>query len=165
MAKRKPTYIVRRNAKARDGVEAKVTVTEAGRILIEAMAAEGNDPGTIAKALGIDRSTLNRIKERDEQVAEAWAMGLAQLADEITHALLALGRKGNVVALIFLAKCRLGWIDQPKPDERSPNIVINLPESRTPEDYMKLIEHQPMKQLPAPEKSDVFGPIPKAVVR
>ena len=166
MTKRKPTLIVRRNANARDGTEARVTVTEAGRLLIETMAGEGNDPGTIARALGIGRTTLNRIKERDEQVAEAWAMGHAALADEITHLLLALGRKGNVVSLIFLAKCRLGWIDQPKPEERPPSVLIQLPSSRTPEEYQKLITYQPAEQLPAPEeKSDVFGPIPKAVVR
>lgn len=154
MAKRprKPTYIVRRNASARDGIEARVTVTEAGRLLIEAMASEGNDPGSIAKALGIGRSTLRRICERDESVAEAWEMGKATLADTITHLLLEQGRKGNTTALIFLAKCRLGWIDQPQPEERAPAVVIHLPDARSPEDYMKMIEHQPQLQLPAPEE-------------
>lgn len=159
--RKKPALIVRRSANARDGIDAKVTVTPAGRVLIEALASEGNDQLTIAKALGISRPTLIACRDRDVKVEEAWATGHAQLADEITHALLALGRKGNVVALIYLSKARLGWTDQPQAEERAPSVVINLPESRTPEEHMKLLTYQPTEQLPeAMQKSDIFGPIP-----
>lgn len=141
-----------------------VTITPAGRALIIGMASEGNDQRTIAKTLGIGQSTLTRCRERDPAVEDSWADGHAQLADEITHLLLQAGRKGNVIALIFLAKCRLNWIDQPKPDERPPSVVINLPASRSPEEYAKMIELQPVAQLPAPEeKSDIFGPRSKVI--
>lgn len=155
--KRKPALIKRKKGT--------VTITPEGRSVIKAMATEGQDERTISGALGISQRTLKRCKERDELVEDAWADGHAALADEITHLLLQCGRKGNVVALIFLAKCRLGWIDQPQPEERAPAVVIHLPDARSPEEYLKLIEHQPL-ELPAPEeKSDVFGPIPAKVVR
>lgn len=146
-----------------------VTITPTGRALIEAMAAQGNDQRTIARALGIGQSTLVRCKERDEAVKDAWADGHALLADELTHILLGHARgdgKASVIAAIYLTKARLGWTDQPQSEERAPNVVINLPESRTPEAYLKLIEHKPLLQLPEPEeKTDAFGKIPRKVVR
>lgn len=143
----------------------KTAILPEGRALIESMAAEGNDQRTICKALGISRRTLVRCRERDEKVEDAWADGHAQLSDTITHLLLQAGQKGNVIALIFLAKCRLGWIDQPKAEAPAPSVVINLPESRTPEEHMKLLELELVPQDEgAKEKSDVFGPLSKKVV-
>lgn len=142
-----------------------VTVTSDGRALIEAMASEGQDQRTIARALGIGKTTLTRCRERDEQVEAAWADGHAQLADTITHLLLQAGKKGNVIALIFLAKCRLNWIDQPKAEAPAPSVIINLPDARSPEEHMKLLELQPAEQAPeAKEKCDVFGPLSKKVL-
>ena len=161
MAKRKDKALVSQSKNT-------ITITPKGRSLITAMAEEGQDQRTLAKALGISQRTLVRCKERDEAVEDAWADGHALLADEITHLLLQAGRKGNVLALIFLAKCRLGWIDQPKQEAPTPNVVINLPESRSPEAHMKLLQFQPVEQLPETQKSDIFGLIPtkaKAVVR
>lgn len=156
--KRKPALITRRKNV--------VTITPEGRAVIEAMAEAGNDERTIAKALGIGQTTLTRCRERSPEVKEAWLNGHALLADEITHLLLQAGRKGNVIALIFLAKCRLGWVDQPKAEEKAPSVLIQLPSSRTPEEYQKLITYQPVETLPeTEEKSDVFGPIPAKVVR
>ncbi len=143
-----------------NGTHAKVTVTPAGLALIEAMAAEGNDQRTIAKALGIGRTTLTNIRDRDPEVTEAWESGHAALADELTHLLLSQARKGNIVAMIYLTKARLGWVEGSAPEEKRPNIIINLPDSKTPEDYMKMIAHHPVPQLPAPEEQpDVFGKV------
>ncbi|MEE9250173.1 MAG: hypothetical protein V3U93_03485 [Alphaproteobacteria bacterium] len=145
--KRKPALITRRKGT--------VTITENGRALIEAMATEGQDERTIARALGISQRTLVRCRDRDEEVEEAWADGHAQLADELTHILLGHARgegKAAIIAAIYLTKARLGWTDQPQPEERAPAVVIHLPDARSPEDYMKMIEHQPQLQLPAPEK-------------
>ncbi len=153
--RRKPALITRRRGT--------VTITEAGRALLEAMSAEGNDQRTIARALNIGTATLSRCRERDEEVEEAWADGHAQLADEITHLLLQAGRKGHIVALIFLAKCRLGWIDQPKAEAPPPSITINLPDARSPEEHMRLLEYCPGEQIGETiQKSDIFGEIPKA---
>ena len=143
--------------------KAGVTITPAGRALIEAMSAEGNDQRTLARALGIGQSTLVRCKERDEAVKDAWADGHALLADELTHILLGHARgdgKASVIAAIYLTKARLGWTDQPQPEERAPNVIINLPESRSPEEHMKLLEFQQVEQLPETQKSDAFGLIP-----
>ena len=150
----------------RDRKTRRVDIEAAGLILIEAMAAEGNDERTIAKALSISKTTLRDCRDRDPKVADAWDTGHAQLADEVTHLLLAMGRKGNVVALIYLSKARLGWSEGPKEDDRKSLVTINLPEARTPEDHMKLLEYKPQETLPEQEqeKSDAFGPLNRKVI-
>lgn len=147
-----------------------IVITEEGRSVIEDLLAEGFDDRTIAKAVGITVRTLTNCKKRDKRVAESFKDGHARLADTITSLLLAAGKKGNVIALIFLAKCRLGWIDQPKPDPPAPSILIQLPDSRTPEEHMRLLEFNPGEQIgETVQKTDIFGEIPapkaKAVIR
>lgn len=69
---------------------------------------------------------------------EAFERGLAALGDELTHLLLKSARNGNVVAAIYLTKARLGWREGDSPEAR-PNITINLPDSQTPEAYLRAI--------------------------
>ncbi len=145
---RKPIYTRRSRGRGR-----LVTITEAGRDLITAMAAEGQAQRTMARALGISRSTLTEIKDRDPRVTEAWEDGHAKLADTLTHILLTNARKGDTQAATFLARARLGWTTDGPKEEKAPSVVIHLPDAHSPEAYMKLIEHRPMKQLPAPESA------------
>ena len=117
-------------------------VTPAGLAVIEAMATEGNDQRTIARALGIDKKTLTDLRDRDPAVAEAWERGHAALADELTHILLTHARNGNLVAAIFLTKARLGWRDQGPADggpSQAVQVNINLPEPKSREEYMRAI--------------------------
>jgi hypothetical protein len=69
----------------------------------------------------------------------AIAVGKAALADEFTHHLLNAARKGNVIAAIYLTKARLGWREGDAPDVK-PNIIINLPDSMSHEQYLNLIK-------------------------
>lgn len=120
------------------GKTAPITVTPAGLAAIEALAASGNDQRSIAKALGMDRKTMTDMRRRVPEVDEAFERGLAALGDELTHLLLAQARNGNVVAAIYLTKARLGWREGDAPEARA-NITINLPDSQTPEAYLRAI--------------------------
>jgi hypothetical protein len=115
-----------------------VTITPHGLDLIERLARLGQDQRSIAKALGISAKTLLEARRRQPEVEEALDRGHAGLSDELTHELLRLGRKGNVVALIFLAKARCGWREGDAPEARA-NIIIQLPDANSPEQYMKII--------------------------
>ncbi len=131
-----------------------VTVRNPGLTLIRRMAAEGQDLVTIGKALGVSPKTLRKLRDDVEAVGEAFQLGHAILADELTHILLQQARKGNTVAAIFLSKARLFWSDRHDPTGEAvkPAIVINLPSAMTPEQWEKMtrdaapaleIEHAP----------------------
>lgn len=136
------------------GKTAPVTITPAGLAVIEAMAAEGQDQRTIAKHLGINHQTLNNLRKTRPEVELALERGHAALGDELTHHLLNAARNGNIVAMIYLTKARLGWREGDAPEAR-PNITINLPDSQTPEAYLRAIRviEEPGR-LPAPESAD-----------
>ena len=122
---------------------ATVTVTAAGLKVIEAMAAEGQDQRTIAKRLGIDRKTLTDLRERDTAVALAWDCGHGELASELTHMLLQKARKGNIVAMIYLTKARLGWREGTPADGTAPPSVqvnIQIPAPMTDKEFAMIIE-------------------------
>ena len=120
------------------GKTAPVTITPAGLALVEELAAEGQDLRTIAKRLGINHQTLNALRKNVADVEQAIERGQAALGDELTHHLLNAARNGNIVAMIYLTKARLGWREGDTPEAR-PNITINLPDSQTPEAYMRTI--------------------------
>jgi hypothetical protein len=124
----------------RDGDRAlgTVRVTPRGLALLERLGREGQDQRSLAKALGISAKTLLEARKRQPEVEEALDRGHAGLSDELTHLLLTLARKGNVVAAIFLAKARCGWREGDAPEARA-NIVIQLPDANSPEQYLKII--------------------------
>lgn len=124
----------------RDGDRATgiVTILPRGLALLERLGREGQDQRSLAKALGISAKTLLEARKRQPEVEEALDRGHAGLSDELTHLLLSLARKGNVVAAIFLAKARCGWREGDAPEARA-NIVIQLPDASSPEQYLKII--------------------------
>ena len=105
---------------------ATVTVIPAGLKVIEAMAAEGQDQRTIAKRLGVDQKTLRDIRDRDPAMAEAWDRGHAALADELTHLLLTKARAGNIIAMIYLTKARLGWREGTPTEGARQAVQVNI---------------------------------------
>lgn len=131
-----------------------ISVLPPGLKIIKAMAAEGQDQVTISKTLGINVTSFRKLRDEVEAVGTAFDEGHAELADELTHIMLTHARKGNLTAAIFLAKSRLFWSDRHDgiPEEKRPNVVINLPASMTPEQWEEMtranrppveIEHKP----------------------
>ena len=132
---RKPLPLIGRVGDRRTGT---VSVSPTGIALIERLGREGQDQRSIAKALGISTKTLLEVRKRQPEVEEALDRGHAGLSDELVHLLLNLARKGNVIAAIFLAKARCGWREGDAPEARA-NIVIQLPDANSPEQYLKII--------------------------
>ena len=87
------------------------TMRPAGYDLVRKLSGEGNAYATIAAALGIGPDAFRRLREQDEELKDALAVGHGALATELTDILLTQARTGNTVAAIFLAKARLGWIE------------------------------------------------------
>lgn len=125
-------------------------VGAAGLEIIERLAREGVDNLTIARQLRMSSATLVAIRRRQPEVQEALDRGRAALSDELTHILMQHARDGNVVAAIYLTKARCGWREGDAPEQRA-NILIQLPDSQSPEAYLRMID---MRALPAPKPTD-----------
>jgi hypothetical protein len=113
--------------------------------LVERLSREGLDLASIAAALGISVTAFKELRKRDEAAVEALDRGRAALGDELTDILLAMARKGNVTAAIWLDKTRRGVredqpIDgaRPTPD-KAPVININFPPTMEREEYLRLV--------------------------
>src|SRR6266545_2483880 len=104
----RPRTVIRKGGATR-GPSGYATVTEAGLEQIRRDSAAGLNNQTIAHRLGIDRWTLQMVRQRQPEVDEALQAGRALLEDELTDILLTHARQGNVIAAIFLAKARCGW--------------------------------------------------------
>ena len=109
-----------------------------GLAVVERMAREGHAYVAIAKALRMHEQTFRRCRKDQPEVQRALDLGLAANEYELTDILMQQAREGNIVACLFLLKCRHGWREGDAPDQR-PNIVINLPDSHTPERYLELL--------------------------
>jgi len=123
-----------------------VTVQHPGLALIEEMAAGGRDNATIAKALGIHRTTLCEVRKRQPDVDEALERRRAAMGDELTDILLHHARNGVTVAAIFLAKARCGWREGEGIEPRTINntqINIQIPEPMSAEEFARIIDGKP----------------------
>ena len=135
-----PKPLITRASRA---TNAKSNITPAGLKIVEAMAASGQDQRGIAKRLGVDRKTLTDLRDRDPAVAEAWERGHAVLADELTHLLLTKARAGNIIAMIYLTKARLGWREGTPAEGAAPPSVrvnINIPPAMSDVEFKKIID-------------------------
>jgi hypothetical protein len=88
-------------------------VTAAGLELVARWARTGASNNRIAASLGCSRNTFRDLRARQPEVDDALAAGRAALDQEVVDELLKMGRAGNVTALIWLSKNRLGWRDNP----------------------------------------------------
>lgn len=131
-------------------------ITKAGLEAIERMARAGHSDVSIAKALGTCKRGLQNLKLHNPTVQDALDAGRAGLEDELSDILLEVARnrehKMQTIAAMYLTKARCGWRDQGEagPEQR-PNVIIQLPDSQSPADYMARlrVQHVPPKgELP-----------------
>ncbi|MCE7796024.1 hypothetical protein LWE61_05545 [Sphingobium sufflavum] len=122
------------------GHDGAVTVHAPGLAIITDMARGGHPTSSIAAALGMSARVFRECRKRQPEVEEAFAVGLGGLEHELVHTLLAQARKGNVVAAMFLLKCRHGYRETGQTDS-APKIAvqINLPGALDERAYANLI--------------------------
>ena len=102
---------------------------------IEALAADHRGKRSIAATLGLSRRAFDALLAEDEEVLLALERGDARAEQEIADKLVALARAGGVVANLFLAKARFGWVEGQARDPERPRVTINLPDALTPGAY------------------------------
>lgn len=136
---KKPRRKPARNLTVRDA--GGIAVTEGGLAIIRDMARLGHPVAAIAGALGMSRETLNQCRKRQPEVADALDEGLAGLEHELVNSLLKAARSGNVVAAMFLLKCRHGYRETGQTDS-APKVAvqINLPAAMGAKAYAAMIE-------------------------
>ena len=87
------------------------TLRPAAYPVIRKMAGSGRTLTAIAAALGLTRRSFKTIRDKDPKAEKALEVGVADLDAEVTDIILAQARKGSIVAAIFYAKARLGWVE------------------------------------------------------
>ena len=75
------------------------------------LAAEGHTQAEIARLLGISEKTLERRKHDTDGFDEAIKKGQATANSTVSNALYRQAKKGNVAAIIWWEKTRLGYSD------------------------------------------------------
>jgi hypothetical protein len=128
-------------------------LTDDERLQLAAWAARGLRLDDAAARLGISRRTLGRIFEVDPRAAQAWALGRAELHEELIGTLIAKAKRGDTVALLFSLKTLYGYREGEPLDggEQRSLVTINLAAAATPEQYAKLIEIRPEAVAALPE--------------
>lgn len=133
-----------------------VQVLPNGLDVIKRMARNGQSKASIASSLGISLDKFKEALRAQPEVQEALTVGLAGLEDELANILLehARGQRGDkktsLIAAIYLSKARCGWEEGSRQHEQRPNVnIINLPDSKTPEEWMRAITaHTTKGELP-----------------
>ena len=77
----------------------------------QALAAEGHTEAEIARQLGVSQDTLTRRKQDSADFADALKRGQASANSTVSNALYKQAKKGNVAAIIWWEKTRLGYSD------------------------------------------------------
>ena len=126
-------------------------ITEIGCEIIRKYYRAGLCQTSIARRMGLSGGVLGQCKRRQPEVAAAFEFGKAELEDECSDLLMNMARRGNVIALIYFTKARLGWRDNDQPAEQRPNLVIHMNAPMTDNDWLAMRKAgvNPM-QLPGP---------------
>lgn len=108
--------------------------------LISELAGRGVSEGLIAKALGMSQDTFSRIKRDDNNAVEALTEGRAIEHDALFGTLYEAAKAGNIVAAIFLLKCRHGYREQVDlTPQNTVQITFQIPGALAPDQYTRLI--------------------------
>ena len=107
------------------------------------MAGNGRTLAAIAATLGLTPRTFRAIRDKDPEAEQALEVGVADLDGEVTDIILTQARNGSIVAAIFFAKARLGWVEgQPAPmgvNVKNMQVNITIPPPMSPEEAQTLI--------------------------
>ena len=125
--------------------------------LIHKLAAMGSRERGIYIAIGITDPTWQRLKREEPSVVEALHRGQEEFHNQLLADVVRMSKSNNVVAPLFLLKARYGYREGDEPQDSKPQVIINLPGSASPEQYLKTItvEHNEPVALPAPAKAKV----------
>lgn len=119
---------------------------ESDYVKLGAWAAAGARLDDAAARLGTSRRSLHRLFQSDERAAEAWAIGRAELHEQLVSKLIEKAKAGEVVPLLFALKTLFGYREGELIDggEQRSLVTINLPAAVSAEQYAKLIEVKPL---------------------
>lgn len=96
-----------------------VNLTDAQRIEVGELARVGMSMDLIADHLGVARSTLYLLRDRDEALAREYARGLALGLAEIHRTAFDEAKAGNPAMLQLILKTKGGWRETPQSIEVS----------------------------------------------
>jgi hypothetical protein len=119
--------------------EPQCNITEAGLVAARMIASSGGSQKLIAAELGISLTALKALMQRDERVRLAYEAGLAEEEMILVRGLREAAAAGAWVPALFLLKTRHNYIEGAAPPSTAPNITLVLPDSRSPEDYLRVI--------------------------
>ena len=131
----------------------KRTLQERDYLTVASMAASGARHIDVARRLGMNHETWQRIREENPKALEAFEAGRSELHEELASILINKAREGNVPCLLFSLKIYYGYREnQPVPIQHHHRVTIELPQSLTPEQYEalgKLEAPKDTKAMPA----------------
>ncbi len=108
--------------------------------IVEDMARRGCSVISISRALRISSETFYQWRKKGiaPELFEAFAAGRAREHDTLVGDLHRASKAGNVVAALFLLKCRHGYREGEHADGRAGNvqISINMPGASKPDHYV-----------------------------
>jgi predicted DNA-binding protein (UPF0251 family) len=134
----------------------RLRLTEDDYVRLSAWGARGLRLEDAAARLGTSRRTLGRALTEDHRAAEAWALGRAELHEELVSKLIEKAKGGDTVSLLFSLKTLFGYREGEPLDggEQRSLVTINVPAALPPDAYAKLIEVKPRELDAAAEGSN-----------
>ena len=113
-------------------------------ILREA-ASNGVAKHDVARRLGLNFRTLERLLKDDPAAREAWAEGKEAERAELVGLLMEKARKGDGASAMFLLKSRHGYRDHGPVDgdAAAPVVNITLPAALSPDQWLRMVNVTP----------------------
>jgi hypothetical protein len=122
----------------------KKLLPKGGLAKITDLASRGFSERDISRALGVSQSTFTRFKSEDEAVQDALDAGRSIEHLALYGKLYEKAMGGDIVALLFLLKCRHGYRETLDITQTNAvQIVFQIPAALAPDDYAKLITKAP----------------------
>ena len=109
------------------------TLTDEDKAKIEALAAYLSQD-QIADYLGISRTTLHAIMDRDPEVYVRYKRGKAKAIESVATGLLAKAQSGDTLSAIFYLKTQAGWREKDRDEDLAkPDTTITIIRATRPD--------------------------------